>query len=145
MNYKYDIIIWEGLDRSGKTSTKKAFEELTNYKFICVDRMYITAICYEKIKNRNNNLNYYREQFEKLQSVFKVLVIYIRMSDTEIIKKRLVDEKEKVLQTKEVDSLTEIFDEEIKKINKKNVYILEMDEKFEPFEKAKKIIKDLNL
>lgn len=109
----YDIIIFDGLDRLGKSTTKKYLEKLTNYKYICVDRMYPSAICYEKIKNRNNNIEYYRQQFEKLCKNFKILIIYLYIDNKDILKKRIIDEKEEVLKFDEVDNLSKIYDEEL--------------------------------
>ena len=147
----YDIIIYEGLDRSGKTTTKKEMERLTNYKYIVIDRMYLSAICYEKIKNRKNDVNYYYDQFEKICKNFKVLIVYCKISDASIIKNRVVNENEKVLFVSEVDSLIKYFDIEIEKLIKNklcDVYILNVDECSKPehyHEQAEKLVKVMNI
>lgn len=147
----YDIIIFEGLDRSGKTTTKKEMERLTNYKYICIDRMYLTAICYEKIKNRKNNINDYYNQFEKLCKYFKVLIVYCKISSSEIIKKRIIKENEKILFTKEVDLLIKYYDEEIEKLLKNkqcDIYVFNADKCSELkhyHNQAKKLVKEINL
>ena len=125
----YDIIIFEGLDRCFKTTTKKNIEKLTNFKYICIDRMYLTAIVYEKLKNRNNNLHKYYNDFTKLIKNFNVLIIYLKNSDCNEISRRVRDEKEDILKDIEVQKAYNIFEEEIKyfKDNFKELIIIEKD------------------
>jgi thymidylate kinase len=147
----YDIIIFDAIDRAGKTTTKKAMEALTNFKYIVIDRMYFSAIAYEKLKKRGNDVVYYKEQFKKLCANFNVLVIYLKIFDTNILKYRVVNENEKIINDKDIDELTNIYNnliEEYKKENICDIYILDVDQcsKPEHYEKqAKRLVKDLNL
>jgi len=54
----YKIIIFEGPDCSGKSTIKSALEKHTNYKHLCVDRMFITSLVYNKIINRNKDIEH---------------------------------------------------------------------------------------
>lgn len=40
------LIVFEGIDRSGKTSLMAAFNKLTNYAHPCVDRLYVSHAYY---------------------------------------------------------------------------------------------------
>jgi thymidylate kinase len=114
----YDVIIFEALDRAGKTTTKKCFEKLTLYKYITIDRMYLTAICYEKIKKRDNNIDKYIRDFKMFCNILKVLVVYIKIDNGDLIKERIIRENEKVLKTEEVDDLINIFNNTIEELKK---------------------------
>ncbi len=47
-------IVFEGVDRCGKTTMMLEFNKKTNYKYICYDRGLISYLAYAKIHERNN-------------------------------------------------------------------------------------------
>jgi len=145
---KYDIIIFEGVDRIGKTSTKKIFEKLTNYKYIVIDRMLFTAIAYEKLKNRNNNIDYYKKFFKSLCKNYNVYIIYLYTEDLNLIKNRIIDEKEEILKFYEVERLQQIYFSIFKEFNnlKFNKCLVKIEDFYNDYYLiAKYIIKELSL
>lgn len=56
--YKNDnclFIAFEGCDCSGKSTLKKEIEILSNYRFVCVDRLLITSVVYNRVFNRHSD------------------------------------------------------------------------------------------
>lgn len=45
------IVVFDGIDRSGKTTTMNALHKKTNYKFITIDRV-VGYVAYDRLKNR---------------------------------------------------------------------------------------------
>lgn len=56
-SHVYKIIIFEGADCSGKSTLKRAFEKNTNYRHLCIDRMFITSIVYNRIFKRHADID----------------------------------------------------------------------------------------
>lgn len=74
----YKIIIFEGPDCSGKTTLKRAFEKDTNYKHLCIDRMFVTSLVYNKIFDRNIIYNVkILEDLKKFSREFDVIFVYM--------------------------------------------------------------------
>jgi thymidylate kinase len=137
------MIFFEGLDRIGKTTVKKELEKLTNYKYIAFDRGHLSAICYEKLKERGNDLRYYESQFSKLRKEFKILVIYLRIDEINIIKQRVVNEKEEILLFDEVEKLSKIFDNYIYSIYNKNEFLIKSVDNYLSVDRLKILAKEI--
>ncbi len=146
---KYDMIFFEGLDRIGKTTVKKELERITNYKYIMFDRGHLSAICYEKLKNRGNDILYYETQLNKLRNNFRIMIIYLRINNIEVIKKRVKDEKEEILLFDEVEKLSKIYDKYIISIYNENEFYIRNVDNYLSVDKlkllAKEIAEDLSL
>lgn len=45
------IVIFEGPDRCGKSTTKAVFEKMTGYRHMCHDRSYLSSLAFDTIRN----------------------------------------------------------------------------------------------
>lgn len=85
------IIIFEGVDGSGKTTLKRYIDEQTNYKYIFVDRLTGSTLVYDKVTKRNNRAASILEFEEKIKDNF--VMIYCECGINENMK-RLKEKQE---------------------------------------------------
>ena len=93
-NMKQKIIIFEGIDKSGKTTLKEELNRQSNYQYWVLDRSPISSIVYDEIFNRNNR-EYWFRLIQALYDTFDVKLIYCKTTP-DIIKDRLEKANEKV-------------------------------------------------
>lgn len=113
---KYCQIVFEGMNRSGKTTAKAAFEKLTNYKYITIDRGLITGYVMTELFKRPP-VDYDLTQFRD------VLFIYTYASD-ETIAQRYIDTDHEEFPWKEEK---ELFKKRIEELKMAGIMILEYD------------------
>ena len=87
------FIIFEGADKTGKSTLIKKLNEVTDYKHWVLDRGIISSIVYNDIYKRKNEKMYFK-YFEKIKEM-NPLIIFTH-SSIENIEGRLNDSKEKV-------------------------------------------------
>ena len=109
-NQMFDIIIFEGVDKIGKTTLKKHLEKITNYKYIMIDRLYMSAIVYEELKKRKNDIDYYLRSFKKLCDNFNVLLIYLRPLNIDNVKNNIKKKGDEIVDLNEVEKLFNIYE-----------------------------------
>lgn len=86
------LIVFEGVDKSGKTTLKDLFNKKTNFSYVVLDRLTTSSKIYNNFFGRDR-LEYY-EQFERsVLSSFNVLVVLCECK-TEIIIERLKNANE---------------------------------------------------
>ena len=114
-------IIWEGLDRSGKTTTRKLVEKQRNGKDIVIDRFIGSNIVYGKLYKR-----YSKEELQKLyndeqcfRSFFDSVLIYLYAPVNVIIKRIEKDKHEKIDKIK-LKKTSKEFNEYYKKCSFEN-------------------------
>lgn len=103
---KYCQVVFEGVNRAGKTTTKEAFEKLTNYKYITIDRSLITGMVMTKLFNRTET-TYDLEQFKN------VVFVYLYASD-ETIQKRYVETGHEEFPWRQEKSLFDSYVEQLR-------------------------------
>lgn len=88
------LIIFEGCDKTGKTTLSKEFNKITNHKYLVLDRFIISDIVYDIAFNRkyDNNTNKYNS-YKILSESFDIVIILCK-SNVETIHKRLYEHKE---------------------------------------------------
>lgn len=113
---KPTIIIFEGVDKSGKTSLKDEFNKRTNFSYIVLDRFTTSSKVYNDSFNRDKKNILYYDEVEKIMSeMFNVIVIYC-CCDTHIIKERLIANNEVLPdELKFIDEIKYKFYNELKK------------------------------
>ena len=84
---KPKLIIFEGVDKSGKTSLKVEFNNKTNYRYWVLDRSIISSIVYDSVYHRDN-LSYLEDCLFALKKSFNLKVILCTAEKT-IIESRL--------------------------------------------------------
>lgn len=89
-------VIFEGLDKSGKTTLEWAFLKATNYKINVVDRGPIGYMVFDEIFNRSTKLGNqeFIRQARKINKSKDCYVVYCRV-DNNIANQRLKDHNEK--------------------------------------------------
>ncbi len=98
------LILFEGVDKSGKTTLLAEFNKLTNFKHWALDRSFISSLVYNELFGRNDKEHYLNIQ-EIVKNSFNVVIVYVE-SDVELIKERL--ELHNELLPKELSNITKV-------------------------------------
>lgn len=106
------LIIFEGVDKSGKTTLKDLFNKKTNFSYVVLDRLTTSSKIYNNFFERDR-LEYY-EQFERsVKRSFNVLVVLCEC-ETETIIERLKNANEFLPEKlKDIDKVKAAFREEV--------------------------------
>lgn len=121
------LIIFEGVDKSGKTTLKDAFNKLTNFKYVVLDRLTTSSKVYAKYFCRSG-LEYY-ENFENVvKKNFNVLVVCC-ICDEQIIRRRLMTSNEVL--PKQLENINELQKEFLDEVSRtfNNFIILDTSSK----------------
>lgn len=106
----YRIVIFEGNELVGKSTLKKEFEIATNFRHLCVDRMFITSLIYNEFKGRHSDietqlwkdLDIFIKQFHPLFVIVK--------TDIEIQKKRFHSRGEWYIKEEELEKINAMYE-----------------------------------
>jgi hypothetical protein len=101
------FLIFEGADKSGKTTIIKEFHKATNFKYSCIDRFSGTSFAYNLFWERNLNNKEYLLQ--DISSFDKAILIYLEVP-TEVAAVRFKEHNEKDLDIKDYDKLKESYE-----------------------------------
>ena len=106
------LIIFEGVDKSGKTTLKDLFNKKTNFGYVVLDRLTTSSKIYNNFFERDR-LEYY-ENFERsVTKSFNVLVVLCEC-ETEVIVERLKNANEFLPEKlKDIDKVKAAFREEV--------------------------------
>ena len=106
----YKIIIYEGNECQGKSTLKKEFEKATNFRHLCVDRMFITSIVYNIFKGRHFDLiDKIIDDLSIFICEFDPLFVIVK-SDLEIQLKRFDDRGDWYIKKEELNTLNKLFE-----------------------------------
>ena len=141
---KYRIIIFEGNEAVGKSTLKSKFELATNFKHLCIDRMFVTSLVYNNFKKRHQDLDsVIRNDLDQFIKTFNPLFVYLT-SDLDIIKNRFERRGDWYIKFDELKSINQLYGLEINKLIKiypNNFLILE-NNKEEDLEKNINLIRE---
>lgn len=106
------LIVFEGVDKSGKTTLKDTFNKRTNFSYVVLDRLTTSSKIYNNFFNRDR-LEYY-DRFERsVLKSFNVLIVLCEC-DTKLIVNRLANANEELPeQLKDIDNVKMAFRNEI--------------------------------
>lgn len=105
----YKILIFEGIDCSGKSTIKSAFEKKTKFKHLCVDRMFVTSIVYNRVFERNRkDENILTLDMLKFVRTFDPIFVYVNTPKEDIMQ-RIVNRGDDMV--KNMDILESLDDE----------------------------------
>lgn len=113
------LIAFEGVDKSGKTTLMRVFNEVTNYKYVCVDRFVISSMVYDELFGRGMK-KYYKKLLKKLKKS-NVVIVFCNCSET-LVRARLEAANEVL--PKELENIGYVEDTFVK-------IIAENEDKFE--------------
>ena len=82
------LVIFEGADKTGKSSIIECFRKATNFKHTVIDRAFISSAVYNIKFNRNYDSLYYIDQLRQISSNVKVLIV-LCTADVDVIKDRV--------------------------------------------------------
>lgn len=105
------FIAFEGVDKSGKTTLMRKFNEKTNYKYLCVDRFLISSLVYDRIFNRGRR-KYFKKLFKKTRKM-NVVIVYCNCKNDIIIDRLNWFKEELPNELKDIDKVKKCFIEEI--------------------------------
>lgn len=75
---KPKLIIFEGVDGSGKTSLKNSFNISTEFRHYVVDRLFVSNYVYNSKYQRDvgDDISYYVDVFKDLSKLFDIVIVY---------------------------------------------------------------------
>lgn len=76
------VIIFEGVDKSGKTTLLNMFNKATNFGYVVLDRFTTSSKVYNTLFNRDRR-EYYNEVEQSFLKAFNVLIVYCYCSPGE--------------------------------------------------------------
>ena len=87
------IIFFSGLDRTGKTTTRKQFAVQTNQKYITFDRSPIDNLVYDEAFRRKQVSEFGRREFyEKFKRLGDVYIVHMTLDFEEVNKRTKASE-----------------------------------------------------
>lgn len=108
------LIIFEGVDKTGKTTIRDRFNKKTNFGYVVLDRLTTSSKIYNEFFGRDR-LDYYKTIEDAMIKAFNVLVVLCEC-DTEIILERLRNANEELPeQLRNVDEVKKAFREEVER------------------------------
>ena len=131
------IVIFEGVDKSGKTSIMAEFNRLTNFKYLTVDRLWVSQIGYAMKYKRPVSI----VSISKTIPDTKVYIVYVTAKDS-VIQKRIIKARHPHVDVHKdktfLRAALSMF------VHYPNITILEYDTSFtEPTQIASQIIKEI--
>ena len=84
---KQKVVIFEGVDKSGKTTLKDHFNRQTNYKYWVLDRSFVSSLVYSKLFERNDE-EYWMNVAKDFCSTYDVYFVYCHSSE-QVVRQRL--------------------------------------------------------
>lgn len=133
------MILFEGMDKSGKTTLYKAFNEATNYKYLCCDRYYLSYIAYSIIRNKDIDIDYLIAELPS-----KVFIVYTAASDVSIFNRCRLANHEQINYEEAKEAFEEAVDIFVNEVSPGNsdVFVLELNTDLFTVEKCVEIILD---
>jgi len=71
------IVVFEGADRAGKTTALKMFNRATDYRYTCIDRLFVSSAVYDKKFKRTDCLAELHRAAFSLSSFFNVCFVLV--------------------------------------------------------------------
>lgn len=108
------LIIFEGVDKTGKTTIRDRFNKKTNFGYVALDRLTTSSKIYNEFFERDR-LDYYKTIEDAMIKAFNVLVVLCEC-DTEIILERLRNANEELPeQLRNIDEVKKAFRREVER------------------------------
>ena len=121
------IVLFEGMDKVGKTTLIHALDKATNYEHIIIDRGPNSYLVYDEIYHRPYKMDHVKTEMDLKNTSHLCVYCY---ADKDDIKDRLNEADEEF--PKEQGSISEVkdkFDEAMSKSNLDMIYINAMKQK----------------
>jgi thymidylate kinase len=123
------IIIFEGVDRVGKTTAIRKFNEQTNFEHIIVDRMFISHYVYAKKFGRKINKEYYKTIENLLGD--NLIIVYLYGNVQELENRCIITKHEPIDFQKDMELFDKYFEDSTCNVISINTSINSIDETVE--------------
>ena len=124
----YKIIVFEGPELVGKSTLKLEFEKSTDFRHLCVDRMFITSMIYNSFKGRHADLtSHIMRDFKKFMETFNPLFVYVN-ADEAVKMERYNKRGEWYIKPDEFKKLSDLYEVTVgalAKLHPKNILFLQ--------------------
>jgi len=71
-------IIFEGVDKSGKSTLMKAFNKISNFKHVCIDRAYVSHIVYSmNRKTEVENMIHFPVAMDTMNHIPGLVIVHV--------------------------------------------------------------------
>lgn len=115
------IVIFDGMDKVGKTTLIHALDKATNYEHIIIDRGPNSYLVYDKIYNRPYELDHLKTEMDLRNTSHLVVYCYANEED---IKQRLKEVDEKWANEQgTISDVKKMFDDSMRHSNLNKIYI----------------------
>ncbi len=104
---KKKFIIFEGVDKVGKTTIYQAFRKRTNYAPLCIDRFLGSNFAYDFFFDRENSVKDFSTIEEKLIEIFDCTLVYLTCEE-DILMERIREHDEESLELEVIERIKEI-------------------------------------
>lgn len=114
MEGKPILVIFEGVDKSGKTTLNDKFNKETDFRYVVLDRLTTSSKVYNNLFCRDR-IDYYNKFEDSLKMTFNILVVLCEC-DTNLVIERLRKANETLPeQLKDIDKVKKSFYIEIER------------------------------
>lgn len=102
------VLVFEGIDKSGKDTIIKEFQKLTDCRYVIVNRFIGSNWVYSKFKNRETvlELSRYIELDKSMSSNFIQVYLYASKKD---LMQRIKNTKETDIKIKDIDEILALY------------------------------------
>ena len=134
------LIVFEGIDKVGKTTLHKEFDQYVKYKYLTCDRLFLTYIAYAQrykrpimVESLNNWLYFNRDQ---------IIIIYVTASNKTLLKRYKEVNHENI----NIDKDKRAFVSSISYLQDRGIKVITINtDNQTPIESVKEILDQLNL
>lgn len=102
------MVVFEGVDKSGKTTLMNIFKKKTNFEHLVVDRFTGSAIVYDKIYNRPDRRQEYLNAEKSLSKEIDMYLVYCRLPISDVVRRLKEHDHEAV---DNLEEASELFDD----------------------------------
>lgn len=115
------LVVFEGVDKSGKTSIANLLKKKTNFEHLVLDRAFISQTVYAVIYNRKSVAQSCFNLMHKIKN--DLIIVYVTAS-TKVINKRLKESNHEKIN---VDKEKEVFEYFINRAIVNNIKVIKID------------------
>ena len=117
----FTIVIFDGMDKVGKTTLIHALDKATDYEHIIIDRGPNSYLVYDEIYNRGRKLDYLKTEMDIMNTLHLCVYCYANESD---IEKRLCNAGEKFADEQgTISEVSEKFHQSLQSSNLETIFI----------------------
>ena len=106
------FLIFEGTDKTGKSTLISEVHKATQFKYPIIDRFSGSSVAYGKFRKRDLK---YEQYFELEKYLFSKCILFYLTTSKENIEKRMIEKDEKDIKVEEIEEVKKCYEEYLKK------------------------------